>query len=821
MIESTWLPLAAWLLLMVLASGAGLAFVGAWPWAARARESGVALAAGLASAPLLAGLAMVSTLWVWPGAPARSQAVAVFALLGIAALAGWLTGATRRAIGYSGDLVPRGPAAVLTWGFIVALLLDSLTVPLIQNDALEYATVGRILFDSRDAASYPVLRPQLHASGFYGPWTHPPLYVALLGLGFALQGGSEQAMLMRLVAPWCLAGAAACVAALARWANPARPDDGPLAALLLVSTPMLFLGAASALIDALPVLGITLAFTALVALAGAWWQRALGIGAMLGLALWTHSQAVLVPLLTLPLLLVQGTGRSTARGTGRWTARLPAALRTGALALGLKTGALALAVALLVGAAPYWRNVGLFGSPISDNPIVFGLPSLDWPGYFKVQRGLASAAELVQYGLLKPWFALEAYGLVFWLALLALPAWWAQRRQPLPLLADGSASLRPLVLGLLALYLAGALLSVALGIDLMVRNERYMLILLPAAAIAAAGALNGPWLRRALVLLLGLQLAVLVLYRLGQLNAERGVAGTAGGGEVARLQRWGPYGAVQHLRTRTPPGNIVLSLKPADMFYAGRTMLSYLDPRLLPFYAERDPAAAAARLRELGVTHVHLPDYWLPPVYHSALEALLADPGLSELEFEAHGYQIYRLGGAPSDSRRTSCGEALPFGDWQRAREFVLGGRKNLRRIHLGSAPLAPGAESRSWNATPLFLRETNTVLRSEVALPAPAGPARAGARPEANEWLLRLELSGAGYMQAIVRPRGAGGEPQLVADLPLNADSAEGGVQLLQRRLRIDATAQRLELRLEHRADSRLRVQRASLVPICAKAAP
>ncbi|MCW5632675.1 MAG: hypothetical protein KIT17_04995 [Rubrivivax sp.] len=799
------LPLASWLVLMGLASAAGLALVGAWPWAPRARAAGVALAAGLAAAPLLAGLAAVATLWALPGAAARTQVGVVFALLGAVAVAGWFTGSLRVAVpvgaaGVAGapgaDLVPRGPAAVLTWVFFAALLFDSLVVPLIQNDALEYATAARIVHDTRDLAAYPALQPQRHPSGFYGPWTHPPLYVALLALGFEMQGGSEVPLLMRFVAPWCLAGSAACVAALAQWANPARPGSGALAALLLVSAPMLFLGAASALIDTLPVLGLTLALTAVAGLVvppgGRWWPRSIGIGVMLGLALWTHSQAVLVPLLTLPLLLLQGAGRRRER-----------------LGAAVKCGALALAVALLVGAAPYLRNIVLFGAPISDNPVIFALPSLDWPGYFRQQRGLASPGELVQYGLLKPWFAVEAYALVFWLALLAF----VHRREPLPVLADEAQQVRTLALAVVGLYLAGAVLSVALGIDLMVRNERYMLILLPPAAIVAAGALTWPRWRGALVALIGLQLAVLVFYRLSQLNAERGAEGE-------RLQRWGPYAATQYLRRDTPPASLVFSMKPADMFYAGRAMLSYLDPRLVPFYAERDPAAAAARLRALGVTHVHLPDYWLPPVYHSMLGPLLASPELAELAFEAHGYQIYRLRDATPGARPAeACGDVLPFDGWGRTREFVLGGRKNLRRIRLGTTPWRAGDESRAWNTSPLFLRETNTVLHAEVALPGAAPRLPAHDAPHAvHEWRLRLELEGDGYVQALVQPRGAGAAQQLVADRPLGAGE---GVQVLQRRLRVDAAAQRVELRLEHRAASRLRVRHASLQRLCGPVPP
>lgn len=797
----TLLALVLWLLLMGVASGAGLALVGAWPWAPAARAAGVALAVGLASAPLLAGLAAVGSFWALPGAGTAVQLAAAFALLGGVALAGWFSGSIQRTAVSRGELVPRGPAAVLCWGFFAAIAIDIAVLPLIQNDALEYATAARILFDARDLASYPALQPTQHASGFYGPWTHPPLFVALLAAGYGLQGSAESTLLLRWVAPWCLAGAAACVAALGRWAHPERPSAGPLAALLLVSTPLLFLGAASALIDALPVLGITLALTAVLALGGAWWRRALGIGAMLGLALWTHSQAVLVPLLTLPLLGLQGPGR--------WPQRLLEAV---------KVAVPALAVAVLVGGAPYARNVALFGAPISDNPVVFALPSLDWPGYFKEQRGLASAAELIQYGLLKPWFALEAYGLVFWLALLAP----LHRRQPLARVQDHAQWLQPMCLALIGLYLVGAVLSVALGIDLMVRNERYMLILLPAAALLAGGALSWPFWRRTVLALVGVQLAVLLLYRLGQLRPERGPVGPPSalasvGREEQQLRRWGPYGAVRFLREQAPAASRVLSLKPADMFYAGRTMLSYLDPRLVPFYAERDAAAAAAQLRAMGVSHVHLPDYWLPPVYNSAVMAIVADPGLAALRFDAAGYQVYELQaparGAGGDAL---CGQPLNFGEWFRAREFVLGGRKNLWRVGLGAAPHAEAAVSLSWNPTSLFRRETKTSVRGEVSLPPPlaaaAAPAAVGAAAQRTEWLLHLELAGEGYVQAQVRARGAGGALQLVGDRPLT----EGATVVMQRRLTLDAATQRLELRLDHRADSRLQVQRATLTAVC-----
>ena len=67
--------------------------------------------------------------------------------------------------------------------------------------------------------------------------------------------------------------------------------------------------------------------------------------------------------------------------------------------------------------------------------------------------------------------------------------------------------------------------------------------------------------------------------------------------------------------------------------------------------------------------------------------------------------------------------------------------------------------------------------------------------------------------MQLQVQPRGAGAAMRLVGDRPLDAAA---GVLVMQRRLRIEAAAQRLDLRLEHRADSRVRVRSAQLVPLC-----
>ncbi|MBL8325296.1 MAG: hypothetical protein JNJ89_10105 [Rubrivivax sp.] len=786
--------------LVVSATLAGCALTSRLRWAEGAAAAGVPVAAGVAAAPLLAGLAAAAALWIWPGAnPGAHLWVVVAALIAVGLTrpaAAWVL--ARQLLAPRQTANPLRPTAGL-WlvaGFGALLAVDGATLPLIQNDALEYATAARVLFDTRDGASYPVLQADAHRSGFFGPWTHPPLYVSLLYLGFELQGQAQDAAMLRLFSPWCLVGSVACLAALGRWM---RPGAGALAGALLISTPLLFLGAASALIDALPVLGFVLAFVSVAAGAGAAWQRAASVGGALGLALWTHSQAVLFPLLLLPVWAW------SLRGAGFPIRALGRAL------------VVAAGVALAVGGWPYVRNVQLFGSPISDNPVVFALPSLDWPEYFRVQRGMGSAVEVVQYGLLKPWFAVEAYSVVFWLALPA--AWVLVRRARGPAISAAGAAraadpapsepLRVATLSALVLlvYLAGAVLSVGVGVDLMVRNERYMLVLVPCAALLAAG-----WLAderrtlRAWVLgFLALQLLALGAYRASQL-------GTSVPGASSTLQRWPPYGAVDFLAARTPADALVLSLKPADMFYSHRTMRSYLDPRLLPFYAQTEAAQGASSLQALGIRWVHQPDYWLPPVYNSALMALLADPARAELQFDRHGYQVFGLRETGAAPALGPCAAPVALGGWQRRRQFVLGGRKNLLRVALGGAPLAEGATSTTWNATPLFQRETVTALELDVQVPT---------NPRQLEWLIELDLEGEGYVQLQLRLLGAAGqvlEHRLLGDRPVSA--ADGPVRLA-RRVAFQPHARGLQLRLEHRAASWLRPLAVRVTPLCGREGP
>ena len=191
-----------------------------------------------------------------------------------------------------------------------------------------------------------------------------------------------------------------------------------------------------------------------------------------------------------------------------------------------------------------------------------------------------------------------------------------------------------------------------LGIDLMIRNERYLLIFMPCVSLFAAAA--------SLRMLTSATLVQTGESPPGKQSTQMGrhadhfswffwsvqCSSSSGGhrwktldlsldrlaSATRRSSQTGPASSQSTISSiasrRMQP---VFSIKPADMYYADRRMISYLDPRLLPFYGERDVVAACQKLRDLGVRYIHVPDYSLPPVYNSSFQEIMGRRDLSRL----------------------------------------------------------------------------------------------------------------------------------------------------------------------------------------------
>ncbi|NPV05204.1 MAG: hypothetical protein HPY67_10785 [Syntrophaceae bacterium] len=469
------IPLSAWgwmLAAMLASSGAGLALARLVPWSDAARQAGIPRAFAFAIAPFLLGMLAVIALGVFRGASHAFHLGVVFT--GQLLLCSTVTfSRPLPKIERPGTPTPIGRwewvfAGLLTvW--IVALMANTAFLPLIQNDSLEYATVGRLLFETRDLLSYPAIQPELSNSGFYGPWTHPPLYAALIYLFYVFQGQAELPGLIRWIAPWFALAATGVVFALG---NLSSRLLGILSALVFISVPLFFLGAGSALIDPLPVLGLTLLYASIVGIDGSPFQRGLIQGLALGISLWTHSQAVLF----IPLGIVAA---ALFRGWSNWTSLMR------------QLGTM-IVVALPLAAWPYVRNLLLYGSLISDTPLVFSMKELAWDEYFRMSRGIDSWLERVQYGVFKGWFAFEAYSISFWLmawgGVLYVRRFFVEAKGHAVLRGDVTSvpeRWQFAAMGIVLCYLGGVILSILMGIDLMIRNERYWLVLVPFVAIFA------------------------------------------------------------------------------------------------------------------------------------------------------------------------------------------------------------------------------------------------------------------------------------------------------------------------------------------------
>jgi hypothetical protein len=853
MLQAAPVALLWMLLAMALASGAGLAATRLVDWPAAAVRAGVPTAFGLALGPFVFGMAGVIVLALLPGAAAETHRAAALAQMAVLALPALLA----RPRGQ-----PAGTARATTdgWGrflgvvlalWVAGLLADALLTTLRQNDALEYATVGRALFAARDIAAYPMIDPAADASGFFGPWTHPPLYVAQIHLANVLQGHADFPGLMRGLSAWAALSATLLIHRLGRMVS---GPVGLAAAVLFIGPPIFVLGAGSSLIDPLSVSAMAATLAALLPRDGPAVRRGAFLGLVVGLGMWSHSGTVLLlPLALGAVLLAHGWRRRPGEG----------------VALTVAAGAVAAAVA----AWPYLRNVALFGSPVSDTPAVFALPSLRWDEYFAMARGLATLPDLVQYGILKGWFAYDAYGVAFWAMAAGVAVALATRpRLRAALLGDRPAepgeALLAAAIGILAAYHAGMVASVALDIDLMVRNDRYILLILPPVALLGGVGLaavidgfrsllgrKGLLARRAgalglsaVGLVLVGQLSAVWLYRASETGWLRRVASIVSPDARATPVRPKPaptacagpdcptvpsrgaetrpairidapsdhahLDVVASLGERTPPDALVLALRPADMYYADRRMVSYLDERLLPFYGLADPVEGRAALLALGVTHVLMPPFSLPVIYNSTLPAILADPRAAMLSRDRLRTQIYELrreadpgDAAPAVVRTVRLGtDDVP---WTRQEAFAIGGRRGVATIRGPQIALPPGGSSRLDPGLLPFRRDRTALLVS--------GADREGiaeglitVEPGA-EHLLTVTLEGDAYVRIWIEEYRGGRivSNELAGDLPIGPD---GEPRAFVRRFRPSCGVTAIRLGIDHRGRSWLRVVDAAL---------
>ncbi|WP_142587775.1 hypothetical protein [Pseudorhizobium halotolerans] len=690
-------------------------------------EANLRFLLGIASAPFLFGLSSAAALYALPGSDWQLAFATVFLGASVLILSRKSTLA----------MPPVTLQGILLLGFFLIafgiLGANSWLLPTDGNDALEYMTVARDVFESRSLEHYPALAPETTRSGFFASWTHPPLYVAAMHLANLAQGSADASGLSRLIPVWFLLSATASTLCAAL--SLGRISAAAAVAALL-SVPVLVGGIPGAAIDSLPVAGSALVLAIVAGISGSQLKRGVAVGAALGLALWSHSIAILL----LPMAVAVS---ACWWGPRRWR---QAAVEVGA----------SLTLAAIIAGIPYGRNYIAFGTLISDSPLVFTLESLDWSGYFDLSRSVDTWPARIQYGLFKAFSEPDNLGWIFWFAAggAVIIIWRELRRGFAPtLLAERQPNDGPILASLIfvTVYFAGVVATLAIGSTMMVRNERYLLIITPAAAILAGRVIGYSLLRvrsfrslspvRAIVhisVVVAAALATLPALNLWRhqvpspelLDRDARTA-LVGSSLYSRPMLW--------ISENLPKDAKILAIRPSHMFHADRRMVSYLDPRLVPFYDARTDDEAVTALKRLDITHVQLPGYYIPPVYKSRLQNFLSDPSETALEYsDQGGNQVYAL--TPDDVRYGSPVSLDPSDvQWTKQTIYPFFGVNIGRLFGAAEELLAPDGTSITSTPLGLFHKVMFTTLSVDL-------------KPAAKGLRVRISFEGNGFLTVFGR---------------------------------------------------------------------
>jgi 4-amino-4-deoxy-L-arabinose transferase-like glycosyltransferase len=590
----------------------------------------LALASGFAAGPALIGFVLVpiyglglGSTWTW-FIPAFVSLTVIGA---IGRRRGW-----RWRRDYEPSTSRRASAAlviatVLATGFAAQVL----AMPLVENDALEYVAVARRIMSSGSLSGYPLMRADA-ASGLYFPSFHPPGFV--LATAWALQSVPAPSIVPLRVL--CLVSALGTAAVCGLLAERAWPQSGALAAILLLTTPLWAAMVVAYNADAVRIGAVTAALAAIV-VAVERPSRATLIGAALltAVALWSHSTALIVPAIGVLAIIANRPSRD----------RVFAAV-----------GFVGLASA--VGGVWYLINWIRFGLPVGDVWPAMTWSFLHYLDELHLRRGLDSAAGVALNGVLRAWTEPASFNALFWLALIAVLV--ASRRLLRPVAAQVA------LVALVGFFAATAITAIA-GMDLVIKNPRYVMTLAPMAAIVGACGLSvllhhdrSPLWRAIGAMLLTVVVAWAALSALTRGWGLMDLAFVRGREEEALAKPRFASGPLLWALEGREPGR-VLGFRPSELaFYTSRPILDHMDTTLEAVH-RLDPRAAADALARRGVRFVLMSSYTPVTASQSALGQVLGDAELAEPIGEHRNVRLFRL---ITTSRNGGC-EEKPVGSTQ------------------------------------------------------------------------------------------------------------------------------------------------------------
>lgn len=352
---------------------------------------------------------------------------------------------------------------ILTLGAIIlclSLIYLTLITPLFANDPLLYFEMSRYIYDSRSFRIYPMI--EAYSTGYFQPSWHPPGYHALLVWSFIWQQSTQLSIFGKLIAAFSTIFTAILLFVMVKIR--ATSFTGIAAAIILLGTPLAYSHTAISHID--PIRMAT--FLGAVAAALLFLQRqdvrsAILLGLMIGFSMRAHASGILaIPIIGGAVLLLMEGGFKH---------------RVALLSL------TALSVIMISG-FDWIRNFTLLGGVIPGTEElykVYTIPNLDFDFYTKAKRGILGGSEILFNGILKGFFDINSFSLTYWLMLVGILVLLFKKRFTL---------LSRLFALQLAFYFFLVATTVAFGIDTLIKNIRYPLIMQPFVAYFGAVAME-------------------------------------------------------------------------------------------------------------------------------------------------------------------------------------------------------------------------------------------------------------------------------------------------------------------------------------------
>ena len=561
----------------------------------------------------------------------------------------------------------------LLFAFLLLTFSYMIWMPILEADALQYSAVSHFIYADRSTALYPVVSPL--DNGYYAISSHPLSYYMFTVLDSLIQGEAT-IFIVKTVSIYyfiCIFMAFYLIARMFFGNQNKSCETIALAAVLLVLVvPGLYRQMASVSIDIYRISFAVLTFLATVHL----FHRKIYMvsiravcltGLVLGCAIYTHSLSLVLymPIVTALIFYMQSK---------YWSQDLKS-LKSVVLKVSLLV-----CVSFVVGGEQYLSNFIRVGSPVSDSlPLFTMVDHLNLGLWRESQQDIFDTTTKLSR-LFGGFYSLVMFGpsLLITLALMVFIFFRGVREVKY---------IRFLVLCLIPIgtFYGLATCLLLLGNNELIANYRYLLTPMVYSCITAAilgvkefqhwksvfikpdqvtgaqqigGSIAKPslWIRlKSTSVRTGT--AIVVLYLFGYISFvsfgfmarnlyenRKVLSPITNIGAVTQLSDTKKIKFFREIENFIPNNSLTLTFRQNEFgFFTNKNFVRHYDPRVADFYRAENEKAALRVLKDLGITHIHVPIYSLDTISGSYLGAILTSPEMSNLLFSDPFQQLYEI----------------------------------------------------------------------------------------------------------------------------------------------------------------------------------